>query len=50
MDGTAMNLKSQLERDSYVIVDDVFDPDVDFAPLYDEWSAVLDDVVARLSL
>jgi phytanoyl-CoA hydroxylase len=49
MDGTAMNLKSQLERDSYVIVDDLFDPDVDFASLYDEWSAVLDDVVARLT-
>jgi phytanoyl-CoA hydroxylase len=49
MDGAAMGLKSRLERDSYVIVDDVFDPGVDFSPLYDEWSSVLDDVVARLT-
>ncbi len=48
MDGIPMDLKSQLQRDSYVIVDDVFDPSTDFSPLYDEWTSILDDIVARL--
>ena len=49
VDGTTMDLKSQLERDSYIIVDDVFEPSTDFSPLYDEWGSVLDDIAAGLT-
>ena len=49
MDGIDMDLKSQLERDSYVIVEDVFDPSTDFSPLYEEWTVILDDIVGRLT-
>ena len=49
MDGIAMDLKSQLERDSYVIVEEVFDPNTDFSPLYEEWTSILDDIVGRLT-
>ena len=49
MDGIAMDLKSQLERDSYAIVEDVFDPSSDFSPLYEEWTSILDDIVGRLT-
>jgi phytanoyl-CoA hydroxylase len=49
MDWTALDLKNRLERDSYVIVDDVFDPAADFSPLYDEWGSVLDDIAERLA-
>jgi phytanoyl-CoA hydroxylase len=41
------DLKRRLERDSYLIVDDIFEPADDFGPLYDEWGSVLDDVVTR---
>ena len=49
MDGIDMDLKSQLERDSYVIVEDVFDPSTDFSPLYEEWTVLLDDIAGRLT-
>ena len=49
MDGITMDLKSQLERDSYVIVEDVFDPSSDFSPLYEEWTSILDHIVGRLT-
>jgi phytanoyl-CoA hydroxylase len=45
MSETAVDVKRRLERDSYVIVDDIFDPGDDFAPLYDQWGPVLDEVV-----
>lgn len=44
----AGSLKDDLQRDGYVIVEDVFDPALDFAPLYDDWQAVLDEVVDDL--
>jgi phytanoyl-CoA hydroxylase len=45
MNTTTVEVKSRLEHDSYVIVDDIFDPGVDFAPLYDQWNSVLDGLV-----
>jgi phytanoyl-CoA hydroxylase len=48
MSATAIDVKERLERDSFVIVEDIFDPEVDLAPLYGQWSAVLDDVVTTL--
>jgi phytanoyl-CoA hydroxylase len=47
MNNATMDLRKRLDRDSYVVVDDVFDPAEDFAPLYDEWRCVLDDLVTR---
>ncbi|HTT89279.1 MAG TPA: phytanoyl-CoA dioxygenase family protein [Acidimicrobiales bacterium] len=48
MGATAMGVRDRLEHDSYVIVEDIFDPDVDLVPLYDQWSAVLHEVAAAL--
>lgn len=48
MGGTAMGMKARLQRDSYVIVDDIFDPAADLAPLYDQWNSVLDQIVTEL--
>jgi phytanoyl-CoA hydroxylase len=39
--------RDRLERDSYLIVEDVFEPS-DFGPLYEEWQAVLDDAAGKL--
>ena len=48
MDGTVMDLKSQLERDSYVIVDDL-STRTRFLPPLRRMDAILDDIVGRLS-
>ncbi len=47
-DVLASSLRDSLERDGYVIVEDVFDPTRDFSPLYDDWQAILDEVVDDL--
>ncbi|HTW98795.1 MAG TPA: phytanoyl-CoA dioxygenase family protein [Acidimicrobiales bacterium] len=38
-------LKDRLERGSFVVVEDVFDPEIDFRPLYEEWESALDEIV-----
>jgi phytanoyl-CoA hydroxylase len=48
MNHAPTDLNRRFERDSYVIVEGIFDPAEDFTPLYDEWSSVLDDIVTRL--
>lgn len=40
-----VNLKDCLQRGSYVIVEDIFDPEDDFGPLYAQWGSVLDELV-----
>jgi phytanoyl-CoA hydroxylase len=49
MSGGATDLRSRLEQDSYVIVDDIFDPDADLGPLYHDWSSVLEEIVTRFT-
>jgi ectoine hydroxylase-related dioxygenase (phytanoyl-CoA dioxygenase family) len=48
VDVAASTVRDVLERDGYVIVEDVFDPAADFSPLYDEWQSILDEVVEGL--
>ncbi len=38
----------QFETDGFVVVEDVFDPEADFAPLMSDYSAILDDVAGEL--
>lgn len=45
---SAPGKRGQLDRDGYLVVEGVFDPDVDFAPLYPEWQAILDGIVEQL--
>lgn len=40
--------RAQLAEDGYLVVEDLFDPAIDFAPLYPEWQSILDDLVDRL--
>src|SRR4249919_3149071 len=37
-----------LEREGYLVVEDVFDPAEDLEPVFDEYSTVLDQLVRRL--
>jgi phytanoyl-CoA hydroxylase len=48
MNGTAMDVKARLQQDSYVIVEDVFDPVADLTPLYDQWGYVLSEIATEL--
>ena len=43
-----MTFLEQLDDEGYAVVDDVLDPDTDFAPLLDEYNQVLDDIASRL--
>ena len=45
MGPVAGDLKRRLDHDSHVVVDQIFQPDLDFSPLYDEWQLVLDGVI-----
>ena len=45
MDGKTEDLRDRLREDSYVVVEEVFDPMVDFLPLYEQWQLVLDGLV-----
>jgi phytanoyl-CoA hydroxylase len=36
------------QRDGYIVVEDLFDPAVDFKPLYDEWNELLSELAAGL--
>ena len=48
MDVTATDRKTQFEYQGYVVVEDVFDPAADFAPLIAEWQVILDGIVDEL--
>lgn len=39
---------AQINHDGYVIVEDVFDPATDFAPLYEDWRKILDNITSQL--
>ena len=47
--GRQQNLRSRLQQDSYIIVNNIFDPDADLGPLYDEWRSVLDGIATRFT-
>jgi phytanoyl-CoA hydroxylase len=49
MSGAPIDLRSRLQQDSYVIVNDIFDRDADLGPLYDEWSSVLDGIATKFT-
>jgi hypothetical protein len=40
--------KSQFENEGYIIVENVFDPAVDFVPLYAEWQTILNELADEL--
>lgn len=44
----AAEARTQLEEQGYVVVGDVFDPAVDFAPIAAEWSEILDGIARSL--
>src|ERR1700742_76016 len=38
-----------LNNAGYVLVQDVFDPERDFAPVFEDWNLILDDIAADLA-
>ena len=40
---------AQFREEGYAVVEDVFDPDTDFAPIYAEWEAILGGVADSLA-
>lgn len=44
----APDVRTQLAEEGYVVVEDVFDPDTDFAAISAEWDGILDDIASTL--
>lgn len=48
MTAIAAEARAQLDEQGYVVLEDVFDPETDFAPIADEWAEILDGIARTL--